>query len=151
MLLPASDGGRNGTTETQVKPRTTDSKTRSKKRKEKKRTERDQHAAGADAETTEPAKSDDPESPYVTIHVSAECSHDNYNETEFDPGIADYFAYLDDDRPKRSQRPNPPMIASLIPPRLGFRRPGRWTDRQMEGVELNRAAQPRSCRGVGAR
>ena len=50
VLLPASDGGRNGTTETQVKPRTTDSKTRSKKRKEKKRTERDQHAAaGADA------------------------------------------------------------------------------------------------------
>ena len=37
-LLPASDGGRNGTTETQVKPRTTNAKTRSKKRKEKKRT-----------------------------------------------------------------------------------------------------------------
>ena len=86
VLLPASDGGRNGTTETQVKPRTTDAKTRSKKRKEKKRTERDQHAAAdADAQTTEPAKSDDLEPPYVTIHVSAECSHDDYDETEFDP------------------------------------------------------------------
>ena len=76
-LLPASDGGRNGTTETQVKPRTTNAKTRSKKRKEKKRTERDQHAAaGADAQTTEPSKSGDLEPPYVSIHVSAEYSHE---------------------------------------------------------------------------
>ena len=109
VLLPASDGGRNGTTETQVKPRTMNAKTRSKKRKEKTRTERDQHAAaGANARTTEPAKSDDLESPYATIHVGAECSHDDYDETEFDPGNAYFFTYLEDDRPKRSQRPNHP-------------------------------------------
>ena len=37
------------------------------------------------------AKSDDLEPPYVTIHVSAECSHDDYDETEFDPGIAEFL------------------------------------------------------------
>ena len=114
----------------------------------KKRSETEQHAAAvpadADARTTAAEKADTSVSCNASQRLGTHfttASNDDYDETEFDPGIAKFFTYLEDDRPpKQSQRRDSLMIASLVPPRLNSGQADGRTGGQIEGADFDSKA-----------
>ena len=133
--VPPSDE-RAKPTQVAVKKRNT------KKLRTKKRPETEQHTAAvlADADArTATAKSGSSVSLNASQCLStrvATARNDDYDETEFDPGIAEFFMYPEDAcPPKRSQRPHGLMIISLVPPRLNSEQADGRTDGQIEGAD----------------